>query len=147
MRIESAKEINFTMSQRECMKVLLVVSKIPVIGWFTQTQSCLHCGGKHDMSFQATQLYYYQKIYIQFFQRNCAIIVHNAFMDPHWEHMCIICCFPVSLQFSCSVVSNSLRPHEPQHARPPCPSPTPRVHPNPSPLGFYRAPVWVSWVI
>ena len=29
------------------------------------------------------------------------------------------------LQFSCSVVSNSLRPHESQHARPPCPSPTP----------------------
>ena len=35
-------------------------------------------------------------------------------------------------QFSPSVVSNSLRPHEPQHARPPCPSPTPRVYPNPS---------------
>ena len=32
-----------------------------------------------------------------------------------------------SVQFSCSVVSNSLRPHESQHARPPCPSPTPRV--------------------
>ena len=28
-------------------------------------------------------------------------------------------------------MSNSLRPHEPQHPRPPCPSPTPRVHPNP----------------
>ena len=34
-------------------------------------------------------------------------------------------------QFSHSVVSNSLRPHELQHARPPCPSPTPGVHPNP----------------
>ena len=33
-----------------------------------------------------------------------------------------------SVQFSRSVVSDSLRPHEPQHARPPCPSPTPRVH-------------------
>ena len=32
---------------------------------------------------------------------------------------------PVSVQFSHSVVSNSLRPHEPQHARPPCPSPKP----------------------
>ena len=39
-----------------------------------------------------------------------------------------------SVQFSCSVVSNSLRPHESQHARPPCPSPTPRVYPNPCPL-------------
>ena len=33
-----------------------------------------------------------------------------------------------SVQFSRSVVSNSLWPHELQHARPPCPSPTPRVH-------------------
>ena len=39
-----------------------------------------------------------------------------------------------SIQFSRSVVSDSLRPHEPQHAKPPCPSPTPRVHPNPCPL-------------
>ena len=35
-----------------------------------------------------------------------------------------------SVQFSCSVVSNSLRPHESQHARPPCPSPTPGVYPD-----------------
>ena len=38
-----------------------------------------------------------------------------------------------SVQFSRSVVSDSLRPHEPQHAKPPCPSPTPGVHPNPCP--------------
>ena len=37
-------------------------------------------------------------------------------------------------QFSHSVVSDSLQPHELQHARPPCPSPTPGVHPNPCPL-------------
>ena len=34
----------------------------------------------------------------------------------------------MSNQISCSVVSDSLRPHESQHARPPCPSPTPGVH-------------------
>ena len=39
-----------------------------------------------------------------------------------------------SVQFSRSVVSDSFRPHELQHARPPCASPTPRVHPNPCPL-------------
>ena len=33
-----------------------------------------------------------------------------------------------SVQFSCSVMSDSLRPHESQHARPPCPSPTPGLH-------------------
>ena len=36
-----------------------------------------------------------------------------------------------TVQFSRSIVSDSLQPHEPQHARPPCPSPTPGVHPNP----------------
>ena len=35
--------------------------------------------------------------------------------------------------FSHSVVSDSLQPHDPQYARPPCPSPTPGVHPNPCP--------------
>ena len=39
-----------------------------------------------------------------------------------------------AVHFSRSVVSDSLRPHEQQHARPPCPSPTPGVHPNPCPL-------------
>ena len=39
-----------------------------------------------------------------------------------------------SVQFSHSVVSDSLRPHESQHARPPCPSPTPGVHSDLHPL-------------
>ena len=38
-----------------------------------------------------------------------------------------------SVQFSCSVVSDSLRPHSSQNARPPCPSPTPGVHPDSRP--------------
>ena len=38
------------------------------------------------------------------------------------------------VQFSCPVVSDSLRPHELQHTRPPCPSPIPRVHPDSRPL-------------
>jgi len=52
-----------------------------------------------------------------------------------------------SVQLSCSVVSNSLRPHEPQHARPPCPSPTPRVHPNPGPLSQWCHPTISSSVV
>ena len=39
-----------------------------------------------------------------------------------------------SVQFSCSVMSDSLRPHESQHARPPCPSPTPGVHSDSCPV-------------
>ena len=43
-------------------------------------------------------------------------------------------------QFSRSVMSNSLRPHEPQHARPPCSPPTPGVHPKPCPLSWWCHP-------
>ena len=39
-------------------------------------------------------------------------------------------------QFSRSVMSDSLQPHEPQHTRSPCPSPTPRVHPNTQPMSI-----------
>ena len=39
-----------------------------------------------------------------------------------------------SVQFSLSVVSDSLLPHGLQHARPPCPSPIPEVQPNPGPF-------------
>ena len=46
-----------------------------------------------------------------------------------------------------SVVSDSLRPHEQQHAWPPCPSPTPRVHPNPCPLSQWCHPTISSSVI
>ena len=45
-----------------------------------------------------------------------------------------------SVQFSHSVVSDSLRPYEPQHARPPCPSPTAGVYPNPCPLSQWCHP-------
>ena len=54
-------------------------------------------------------------------------------------------CF--SVQFSCSVVSNSLWPYESQHARPPCPSPTPGVHPNPRPLSQWCHPTISSSVV
>ena len=45
-----------------------------------------------------------------------------------------------SVQFSPSVVSDSLQPHELQHARPPCPSPTPIVHPNSCPSSQWCHP-------
>ena len=42
-----------------------------------------------------------------------------------------------SIQFSCTVMSDSLRPHEPQHTRPPSPSSTPGVHPSSCPLSWW----------
>ena len=52
-----------------------------------------------------------------------------------------------SAQFSRSVVSDSLGPHELQHTRPPCPSPTPGVHPSPCPLCRWCHPAISSSVI
>ena len=52
-----------------------------------------------------------------------------------------------SVQFSCSVMSNSLRPHILQHARAPCPSPTPRVYSNSYPLSRWCHPAISSSVV
>ena len=52
-----------------------------------------------------------------------------------------------SIQFSHSVVSDSLHPHELQDARPPCPSPTPRVHPMSCPLSQWCHPTVSSSVV
>ena len=68
----------------------------------------------------------------------CAHPLSQFFVTPYTD---------CSVQFSHSVVSNSLRPHEPQHTRPPCPSPTPGVHPNPCPLSHWCHPTISSSVI
>ena len=52
-----------------------------------------------------------------------------------------------SIQFSHSVVSEALRPHGLQHARPPCPSPTPGVYSNSCPLSWWWHPTISSSVI
>ena len=65
---------------------------------------------------------------------------HSVGLPPFSQFVFTLCCRPhtalctLSVQFSSVAQSESLRPHEPQHASPPCPSPTPRVHPNPCPL-------------
>ena len=51
------------------------------------------------------------------------------------------------VQFSHSVMSNSLQPHESQHARPPCPSPIPRVHSDSCPSSWWCHPAISSSVI
>ena len=69
---------------------------------------------------------------------NFIFLINDGFcissFSEHSQPLAAWMCFYVvvftvsSVQFSCSVVSDSLRPRESQHARPPCPSPTPRVH-------------------
>ena len=58
-----------------------------------------------------------------------------------------ICYYTIVSQFSCSVVSDSLRPYELQHARPPCPSPTLRVYSNSCPSNWQCHPAISSSVI
>ena len=55
--------------------------------------------------------------------------------------------FSSSAQLSCSVMFDSFRPHEPKHARPPCPSPVLGVYPNSSPLSQWCHPTISSSVI
>ena len=57
------------------------------------------------------------------------------------------CIHPTHIQFSHSVVSDSLRPYEPQYSRLPCPSPTPGVHPNPCLLSRWCHPTILSSVV
>ena len=77
---------------------------------------------------------------------------------PPYHHFCFANrssspCFDIpqtcihSVQFSWSVVSDALRPHEPQHARPPCPRPTPRAHPTSCPLSQWCHPTISSSVV
>ena len=64
-------------------------------------------------------------------------------------HLCLFCYLAcrVIIQFICSIMSDSPLPHEPQHARPPCPSPTTGVHPNPCPLCWWCHPTISSSVV
>ena len=75
-----------------------------------------------------------------------------------WEAFCVLTFYFVlgyspinntglSVQFSRSVVSDSLRPHESQHARPPCPSPTPGVHSDSRPSSLWCHPAISSSVV
>ena len=64
-----------------------------------------------------------------------------------WKRTIYVCVSVSSVQFSHSVVSDSLRPHELQHTRPPCPLPTPRAYPNSCPLSQWCHPTISSSVV
>ena len=64
-----------------------------------------------------------------------------------YELLSVFNLFSNSVQFNRSVVSNSLQSHEPQHTRPHCASPTPRVQPNPRPLSRWCHPTISTSVV
>ena len=67
--------------------------------------------------------------------------------QEHWSGLGLIPRVHFSVQFSCSAVSDSLWPHGLQHARPPCPSPTPGAYSNSCPLSLWWHPTISSSVI
>ena len=83
----------------------------------------------------------YPSLFLQKF--SCRVIKHNVDITPRSTPS--VYRFS-SVQFSHSVVPDSLRPHELQHTRPPCPSPTPRVYPNPCPSSWWCHPAISSSV-
>ena len=66
-----------------------------------------------------------------------SLLCREASVDHHFS----------SIQFSCSVMSNSLQPYGLQHTRPPCPSPTPRVYSNSCPWSQWCHPAISSSVV
>ena len=77
-------------------------------------------------------------IHYNYDKRHCKI--------PHYL-LSYLSCYFSSVQFSHSVVSDSLLLYESQHARPPCPSPTPRVYSNPCPSRRWCQPAISSSVV
>ena len=80
------------------------------------------------------------KSLLQHHSSKASILQHSAFFIVQLSHPYMTTEKTIALtqfssvQFSHSVMSDSLQPHKPQHTRPPCPSPTPRVYPNTRPL-------------
>ena len=90
-------------------------------------------GFKNNRKSNAVMNYIYVHMYVyinstQFYILNFYSLIELT--DVYYASFIVI---KISDQISRSVVSNSLRPHESQHARPPSPSPTPRVHSDPRP--------------
>ena len=76
--------------------------------------------------------------------KKCVAHVGQEIEDSS-KYMCVCECSNFNLtlssvQFSRWVVSDSLQPHELQHTRPPCPQPTPGIHPDPCPLSRWCHP-------
>ena len=69
------------------------------------------------------------------------------FGKPHFSLTLHCFIFFISVQFSCSVMSDSLQPHGLQHARLPCPSPTPRAYWNTCPSSRWCHPTISSFII
>ena len=121
----------------------LLISIMGAYLWTTQLLSMV----KHfSLAFcQSSLLILWSFQTLTFISANQGVYWSLVGSPPMW---CSLCGFTISsVQFSHSVVSDSLPPHESQHSRPPCPSPTPRVHSNSCPLSQWCHPAISSSVV
>ena len=88
---------------------------------------------KQEYTFILWEIYIYTSIYRYLYMSIYTDIYTQMFIS--------------SVQFSHSVMSNSLQPHDSQHTRPPCPSPTSRIHSDSYPLSQWCHPAISSSVI
>ena len=125
-----------------------------------------NCGSRDSSIHGISQLRILQWVAISFSRKTWRIlewVTISFFRGSSWpRHWILVSCLtgksltlshqgsPIilcSVQFSHSVMSHSLRPHESQHARPPCPSPTPGVHSNSCPSSQWCHPAISSSVV
>ena len=108
----------------------------------TQINGPFLLAGKVDDQVHCSKLYYGKIVFPSVL--SFKVTLHVAILHPP----SIFSLHPYILsQFSCSVVSDSLRAHESQHARPPCPSPTPGVHSDSRPSSQWCHPAISSSVV
>ena len=80
-------------------------------------------------------------------QQNWVVSIGIIWLAKVKYYLCACNAKSLSVQFSHSVVSDSLRPHESQHARPPCPSPSPGIHSDSHPSSQWCHPAISSSVV
>ena len=78
-----------------------------------------------------------------YFGKNNANWIEVFWIYSKWNIFCLF----TSVQFSCSVMSNSLQPGGLQHTRPPCPSPTPGVYRKSRPLSWWYHPTISTFIV
>ena len=93
----------------------------------------------HDWAHTCLQAWS-QKLWTSF---HCKVACMSSSLESGWLYIYLF----GSVQFSHSVVSDSLQPHGMQHSRPPYPSPTPGVYPNSGPLSWWCHPAISSSVV
>ena len=136
-------------SRKTSISALLTIPK-PLTVWIT-----INCGKfwkrwEYQTTWSASWKTYMQvrkqKLELDMEQQN-GYKLGKDYIKTVYCHPAYLTYMQSSVQFNHSVVSDSLRSHELQHTRPPCPSPAPRVHPNPCPLSLWCHPTISSSVV